>query len=547
MIVTQLTSRMHSFPREVLTRHLPVISPSIRPHDLELESRTRNCLLQMMSNAGMAGLEELNKLTIGQILDTTGFGPKCLVDLLSSLEALSISASWTNMHRANLTRDVSRPRLSCGFALEAARLREFPDAALIRLDDPRLVRHLPPAFRLRVSLGNGGQPNNRDSLLDLADRMATRRSDGPDPGALCRQLRTLRTYLTYLSGAPLEKELRGVITAVKNQRAAKIFLRCQGWDGNAPCSGRIAGAQFGITASAVNQICADISERLAQKNPWLPTLDKALACLSAAAPAPASEIEQALTKNRLASKNFRLESLLRAARFFRRPSLFRVENCHGMRIAIPQEAAGVTRKITRIAADSMTRRGTATLRGVAEQTTRYSSFPVSSEFVSRVLQSRQDFVWLAQDTNCFWLSSVGNNGLFKLVRKVLSICPRIHIDELLAAVLRNRRLAAPAIEHNVLLEFCRDLPICEVLSNTILANEAIDPQAALGRSEFLMSRILNDNGPLLRSSTYRDLCLNAGINENTFYSILRASPVIAEPAAGVYRIIGGTFHSKSVV
>jgi hypothetical protein len=174
-------------------------------------------------------------------------------------------------------------------------------------------------------------------------------------------------------------------------------------------------------------------------------LDKALACLSATARAPASEIEQALTKNRLAGKNFRLEGLLCAAMFFRRPPLFRVENCHGMRIAIPQEAAGVTRKITRIAVGSMTRRGTATLRGLAEQTTRYASFPVSSEFVSKVLQSRQDFVWLAQDTNCFWLSSVGNNRLFKVVRKILSICPRIRIDELLAAVLRNRRLAAPRL------------------------------------------------------------------------------------------------------
>jgi hypothetical protein len=209
-----------------------------------------------------------------------------------------------------------------------------------------------------------------------------------------------------------------------------------------------------------------------------------------------------------------------------------------MRIAIPHEAAGVTRKITRIVVDSIRRRGTATLREVAEQTARNGSFPVSSEFVSKVLQSRQDLVWLAQDTNCFWLSSVGNNRLFKVVRKVLSICPRIHIDELLAAVLRSRRLAGPAIERKVLLEYCRNLPICHVLGNTVLANEPIDPQAALGCSEFLMSRILNDNGPLLNSSTYRNLCLNAGINENTFYSILRASPVIAEPAAGVYGIIG---------
>ena len=539
MIVRRLAAQMRSLPREILTRQLPVISPSIRPHDLELESRTRNCLLQMMSNAGLRGLEELKKLAIGQILETCGFGPHCLVDLLSSLEAVSMYASWPHIDGGKLTAHPRRHRLNSRLTLEAARLHELQDATLIRLDDPRLATHLRPVFRLPVALGNGGQPNNRDSILDLADRIANRGCDGPDSAALCSQLRTLRTYLTSLSGAPLEKELRGIITAVKNQRAAKIFLRRQGWDGNTPCSGRIAGAEFGITASAVNQICADISKRLAQKKPWLPTLDKALAYLSASVPAPACEIEQALTKNRLAGKNFRFEGLLCAARFFRRPSAFRIENCDGTRIAIPQEAAGVTRKITRIAVDSIRRRGTATLSEVAQQTTHYGSFPVSSEFVSKVLQSRPDFVWLAQDANCFRLSSVRNNRLFKVVRKVLSICPRIRIDDLLSAVLRSRRLALPTMERRVLLEFCRLFSISHLVNNnTVLAKEPIDPQAALGRSEFLMSRILNDHGPLLRSTTYRDLCLNAGINEHTFYSILRASPVIAEPAPGVYGIIG---------
>jgi hypothetical protein len=258
--------------------------------------------------------------------------------------------------------------LSCGLTLEAARLRKLPDAALIRLDDPRLARHLRPAFRLPVSHGNGGQPNNWDSLLDLADRIATRKSDGPDSAALCNQLRTLRTYLKFLSRATLEKELRGITIAVKNQRAAKIFLRCQGWDGNTPCTGRTAGAQFGITASAVNQISVDITERLALKSPWLPTLDKALGYIRTAVPAPACEIELALTKNRLTEEKFCLEGPLCAARFFSRPFFFRIETCNGMRIAIPQEAAGVTHKITRIAVNSMSKPGRCSLRQSCPET-----------------------------------------------------------------------------------------------------------------------------------------------------------------------------------
>jgi hypothetical protein len=65
-----------------------------------------------MSNAGLTRLEDLKKLTIGQILETAGFGPKSLVDLLSSLEAVSISANWTDIDRENLTTYALRPLLN---------------------------------------------------------------------------------------------------------------------------------------------------------------------------------------------------------------------------------------------------------------------------------------------------------------------------------------------------------------------------------------------------------------------------------------------------
>jgi hypothetical protein len=90
MIVRQTSAQVRLFPRKILTRPLPVIPSSIQFDDLELESRTRNCLQQIMSNASLARLEQLRSLTVEQLLHASGFGAKCLVDLLTSLEGVAV-------------------------------------------------------------------------------------------------------------------------------------------------------------------------------------------------------------------------------------------------------------------------------------------------------------------------------------------------------------------------------------------------------------------------------------------------------------------------
>jgi hypothetical protein len=547
VIVKQTGEQIRSFPRKVLSRRLPAIPAGIEVDDLDLESRTRNRLQQMMSNAQLVSLDKLKYLTVGQILCTDGLGAKCLVDLLTSLEGIAVGGDQINVQKKKGTHVTPILLLDRRLSREATRLRELPDAGLIRLDDPRLAKHLREVFRFAASIiENACKLTPQSTLVDLANSIATRPYDPVNAVTFRGQIQTLRRHIGLLSRLPLEKELRGIITAVKKQRAANIFLHYQGWGSAGASTLSAAAANFGISHSAVSRICADFAELFVKKTPYLPSLDKTLDFIRTHVPAPASEIELALAEHGLTEKTFALESLLGAARFFNRQPSFEIESSIGARIAVPKGRAGVTREITRVAERAITSYGAASLGNVTEQARDKSSFRISQQFVSHILQCRRDFQWLDRDGHWFWLAAVRQNPLVNSIRKVLSVSPRIDGNELHAAILRNSRPEGACLTCEALLELCRLLPMCSVVAETVFATESLDLHDTLCDSEQLMLRILREKGPLLRRSTYQALCLNAGMNKNTFNSIIGRSPTIAKHSTGVYRMIGAEVPPKVI-
>jgi hypothetical protein len=536
--VKQTGEQIRSFPRTVLSRRLPAIPAGIEVDDLDLEPRTRNRLQQMMSNARLASLNELRYLTVGQILCTDGLGAKCLVDLLTSLEGIAVCGDQISVRKEKGDYRAPMPLLDRRLSREVTRLKEVPHAGSIRLNDPRLGKYFRKVFRFATSIENDLKLTSQDTILDMANRIASRPYDPANPVVFRGHMQALRRYVGLMSRLPLEKELQGIAAAVKKQRAVDILLRYQGWKGSAPCTLQAAGAEFGVTGAAVSQICTDVKKLLSKKNPYLPSLDETLAFVRGNVPAYAREIELAMTQHGLTRETVRLESLLAAAKFFNRPAVFTIEVFNGVRMAIPGRGAGLIRKLMRTAEEAMVHRGAARLKNVTEKAKHKPSFPITSEFVSRVLQLRSDFQRLDQENNWFWLSSVRNNPLVRLVRKVLSVSPRIDVKQLLAGVSRSLRPSGVALPREALLEFCRCLPMCCVSGDTVSATGSIDPSTTLCNSELLLLGILKDKGPLLKWKTYRALCLDAGMNQNTFSSVIRESPIIVKHAASLYGIVG---------
>ena len=115
-------------------RHFPRPPEGTDLAALNLENRTRHCLT-------CEGFDEhpeaLGDHTIGEILSLRAFGPRCLVDLLSSLET-----SWQDGSPSAAGGENSRPVLAEKLTAAAARLAELPDAHRVRCEDPRFSRQM---------------------------------------------------------------------------------------------------------------------------------------------------------------------------------------------------------------------------------------------------------------------------------------------------------------------------------------------------------------------------------------------------------------------
>jgi len=536
LVVSTTASRIHSLPKEVLHRTLPA-PPGASFDDLDIEVRTLNCLKKLKRSKVIKSAEDLRNLTIRQILGIRALGAKSLVDLLAALETASAQNQPSSQPQDALRNARSKNSLDAVLTREALKLRDSPDTELIRIDDPRLGKYLRSLVRSTVRISRGWSVNARPSLGEIAGRIAERRVDPADPKALIAEIRALLLLVSSLPQASLEDELRDLASAVSEPRNTQIAARYFGWDGRGTCTLQSAGNEFGLTRERVRQIGDQFAHHYSGKQPFSPALYRALKLVHSHMPAPAAQIEEALVRNLIAQKPFRLEGLVAAARLLDHPCSFRVETIHSQRFVMSQQTRSWAPEIVRAAANTVRHWGTAAIADIAELVNEAHSLSLTPEFVAGILQTRKDFAWLdtGPEHQWFWLSSIPRNRLINRVAKVLAVSPEIHIPQLSTAVSRTRGLDPPQA---ILLEFCRQLPMCRVKGPMVLASRPINRERQLSKTEFLMFNVVRKHGPLLEWGRFEALCKVAGINSDAFTVFMASSPIIARYSRGVYGLVG---------
>ena len=501
-------SRIHSLPGPVLHRSLPAPRGATF-EDLQLEERTLNCLKKLKRSRVINGPEDLRNLTIRQILQIRALGAKSLVDLLAALETASAQSQPHPKPRREGSSGGSKNSLDAALTKAATKLRTVAYADTIRIDDPRLGKYLRSFVRATVRFSRGWPVNARPSLSEIASRIAARKIDPPKPKALLTEIRTFLARISHLSQVPLETELHDLAVAVSEPRDTQIAARYFGWDGLGTSTLQSAGNQFGLTRERVRQIGDQFAHHFSRKKPFSPVVHRALELVHSHLPQPADKIEQALIKNRIAGKPFRLEGLLSAARLLDHHTSFRIEVLHGERFVMARQMRSWAPEIVRAAANTVRHWGAAALPDITELVNEAHSLSLPPEFVAGILQTRKDFAWLDQEPkhHWFWLSSVPRNRLINRIAKVLAVSPGIHISQLSAAVSRTRGLDLP---EPVLLELCRQLPSCRVDGQKVFARQPINREKQLSETEFLMFQIMTKNGPLLEWGRFEALCKTAG-------------------------------------
>ena len=505
LIVARSANCVHH--RQVLARRVPQPPAAARLEDLQVETRTYNCLLRR----GLAdSLARLGNYTIGDLLRMRSFGVKSLVDLLCALETLA----------------ARKGKLDRRLTAEAKRLASTPGATEISFGDPRLGRFL------------RGMDPEANTVGQLVNRLLRRRVDPPDPQRLCQQLRQLRQQIAALGKLPLEEELKQVFGADASDRDRSIVVQYYGWDGRGRRTLEQLGRKFGLSRERIRQVCLKAARRVRQAPVATPVLDKTLDWLSGCrVPLPADQLQLMLDATGLTAGKISIQAVLEAAELLgRKPPLALAEAGPSL-WAVRPEAGKLPGLIVTAVRQVVGNYGAATLNQLSAAVADKAGKRVDGKVICAVLETLPGFAWLDARRQWFRLECLPRYGLVYMINKVLAVAGRVDIGSLRAAIARRRMARRPPPEQ-VLLEFCRQMPHVRVEGKQVCGAPPPDWRRMLSGTERVIARVLHKHGPVMSRAELEKLCLAAGVKQASLNVMLAISPVVVHLGRGRYRLIG---------
>jgi hypothetical protein len=508
--------------------------------DLDLETRTRNAL----TIAGFGRRpQDLGKMTAEGMLRLRGFWAKSLVDLLTALEyaaahpkahpSTPAKVGQPAKHAGVLRRglraggELALPKLSRALVNQAIALAKLAKIRRIPFNDPRL------GDLLRV------MDTESDTVGEMLGRIRRRRLLPSDPAQLPEQWKTFRQRIGSIDRLPLETELVEIFAAGFAGRDRKIITRYFGWDGQGQHTLEALGRKYGVSRERIRQICSRAIKQQRNIEVFAPVLDRAIAFLAARIPGNLASLQREFDEARISAGRLPIELVVEASRLLgRKPPcvLVPVERGH---MAVAAAQARLPGAIAKAAKQAAANYGAATVSRVLAELARRAYAELPRKLVDETLHMLAGFRWL--DARRQWFQRDGthpNYGLPNMIGKILSVCPRIKVSRMGAALARNRRSRRPLPPPQVLLEFCRHMPGVRVEGTTVVAAAPRSWRTTLADAERIVVRTLKWYGPVLERAELEDLCLRAGMNRFSFNAVLMSSPVIAPYGRGMYELLG---------
>jgi hypothetical protein len=538
-------------PPEYLPVRLPSIPEGITFDSLGLRYRTH----RILEEQGYAEKPtRLSERTMQELLSLRGFGVTCLKDLLAALFRLRSDANAREhflskpVGRATTADDVDQTNL----------LRHWLKNPVFPLPRQVLRSNLPSpppgatAYSLELQsrtincLVKHGYADHLASLTELTIRGLLKLQGFGEEAVkdlltAWFRIPALNPPIKPLLASSIEEELRGVIEAANSgskTRNAALVVQYFGFDGKKSLSLREVGDIGGITKERVRQICCTTARKIKAREPATPLLDKAIKQVAQMLPRRAEEIEMELHKQGFSKEPYRVESLIEAARLMGRSVPFVVIELDGCRMALFASQVSHFQQVAKLARELTRTWGVATINDLAARVAETIGSAITSEFVGRVLSGLAGFSWLDESSGWFWLKGNSRNRLLTPIRKILAVAGRIELASLREGVGRHYLMQGFAPPRRVLLELCRQLPEFRVENTVVIADPPIDWQEELEAVERTMTRILKENGSVMKRARFEELCVREHMNRSTFYVYLGYSPIIERLTEGVYGLRG---------
>jgi hypothetical protein len=332
--------------------------------------------------------------------------------------------------------------------------------------------------------------------------------------------------------AKIEDEMLAIMAEGCNDRDRDLIAACLVWRTNRRPTYRSVGKRFGVTSERVRQVFGRWLKAWAEKPPFAPTLDRALALVQVRSPTCAAEVERQLAAGRLSKEPLALERLYDLAALMGRKPAFVILGTGSQRSVAMQHDARLIVQLQRRARKLVVLGGVATVRQLNGP---WLADPRLPQCLTQALRSLKDLAWLDETHEVFSLLRTKRNKLWTRIRKVLAVAPKIDVDVLLEAISRDNRFSSVSSSH--LLAFCRRHPACRVVRKAVIARDPGNPLDVLRGHERTLVRYLIEHGSTPRRELF-EFARENGIGRPSFNVCLN-SPPITRYARGLYGVTGG--------
>lgn len=339
----------------------------------------------------------------------------------------------------------------------------------------------------------------------------------------------------------LAEALRAVLASVEpRRRNVDIIAQYLGWDGQGGSTLERSGAPYGLTRERVRQLVARALRKLQHRAAPHVLID-ALAAIEAKIPLSRSRATDALQIEGFTAAPFDPIGLIEAASAFRLQIGWQIPELADRSFLVHRGGDKALKRAAKAARRLSSSRGCVDLYQLpfeAELSAPYDALPLLQDF----FDTQSDFDWLDREAGWLWRmpGAVGaRNRLVNNLRKLLAASPAISLHEFRIGLRRNPRMCGFAPPLAILREICARVSFATLDGDCVKrVEDAAAWDEVLGTSESTIVEVLRQNGPVLSRIPFLNACLARGMLEGTFAMFTSTSPLLWQPAGGMFALLG---------
>lgn len=526
--------------RTLLERlRLPVLSGSGCLEALPLSA----LVLKQLRRHQLWDPKRLFATSVGALLDLPGWGSRRLLELLVVLEAAADPGSSTACAApTSSTEDVR----VLGSNTDLAQLTAL-EGLLQDTDIPTTDVRFGPLIRQLHT----GASSLRKALRQLKAGVCGFPHPHQDPWAGIRQqLAEIERLYRTLQSSTLEEDLQGIApTLLGNPRAQRCLAHRLGWaDGQVHTLQEVGDAE-GLTRERVRQFEAKAQRGLAERTVFAPRFLAALECARSQAPCSQADLAQALCTQGIAQHPWTASALLQTAAFFGVPHGLTVQYLGTAEYLASDPANASLGDLVLSRAQARSRcQGAVSTQELAFELSEHFKRWVSEKEVRAIASALAEARWLDEPRGWLWFGEHPHHRVLNATRKMLSITPRLPLDDLYEGLLRNYRMDAdPICPKAIVLALCRQVSWIHVRQVSHLTPRIpLNYREELAEVECAMVQLLQEAGGALDHYTFRKRCRQRGISPSTFGVYEGNSPLFRRIAPGVWGL-RGVFPSPALL